>query len=273
MTDLTQTLVKALKKPHEIPFHLSREASRFARRRTTHREVKQMICDVLSVSNEKVDKYYTELKMKNDLLDDGPSSGDIISQYRLPNHTVLAYLCCRALKPDVIVETGVHRGKSSALLLEALNENNAGVLHSIDLPGTKADPVVDESSPYGTVSYELADESEIGSYVPNKLKSRWELHLGSSDELLEPLLNDVGQIDLFIHDSDHSYENMIFEFSTAYGYLSPNGCIISDDIDWNTAFSDFAQRNATEWSLLTNRVPKKYIQSEAMAGLASFSDQ
>lgn len=43
---------------------------------------------------------------------------------------------------------------------------------------------------------------------------------------------------LFFHDSDHSYENMFFEFLWAWNYLQAEA-IISDDIDGNDAFYDF----------------------------------
>lgn len=47
---------------------------------------------------------------------------------------------------------------------------------------------------------------------------------------------------IFFHDSDHSYENMRFEFQWAWNYLKVN-LIISDDIDGNNAFYDFCKKN------------------------------
>src|SRR6266480_7212838 len=46
----------------------------------------------------------------------------------------LAYALCRALKPSVVMETGVAYGVSTAFLLKALDVNRNGRLHSIDLP-------------------------------------------------------------------------------------------------------------------------------------------
>lgn len=45
---------------------------------------------------------------------------------------------------------------------------------------------------------------------------------------------------LFFHDSDHSYENMFFEFLWAWDHLKAE-VIISDDIDGNDAFFDFCK--------------------------------
>lgn len=45
---------------------------------------------------------------------------------------------------------------------------------------------------------------------------------------------------LFFHDSDHSYENMFFEFQWAWDHLGAE-VLISDDIDGNDAFFDFCK--------------------------------
>ena len=41
---------------------------------------------------------------------------------------------CRLLEPQVVLETGVAYGVSSAFILRALEENGHGILHSVDLP-------------------------------------------------------------------------------------------------------------------------------------------
>jgi hypothetical protein len=66
------------------------------------------------------------------------------------------------VKPDKVVETGVYKGSSSAVTLQALEDNNKGKLFSIDLPGTQQNPVIDSSSPYNTVKYNLSGENEVG---------------------------------------------------------------------------------------------------------------
>jgi cephalosporin hydroxylase len=44
---------------------------------------------------------------------------------------------------------------------------------------------------------------------------------------------------LFFHDSDHSYENMMFEFEWAWEILKVS-FIVSDDVSGNNSFKDFA---------------------------------
>ena len=50
---------------------------------------------------------------------------------------------------------------------------------------------------------------------------------------------------IFFHDSDHSYENMLFELEWAWNVLSAN-LMISDDIDGNDAFFDFCIKNQVD---------------------------
>src|SRR6266581_3100545 len=50
----------------------------------------------------------------------------------------------------------------------------------------------------------------------------------------------LGTIDVFIHDSLHTYDHMLWEYRAAYDHIRPGGLLISDDALWNSAFSEFA---------------------------------
>ena len=69
----------------------------------------------------------------------------------------------------------------------------------------------------------------------------------SSDarDLLPRLLNRLGKIGIFIHDSLHTYDHMMWEFETAYPHLLYGGLLISDDALWNNSFYDFARNIST----------------------------
>ena len=131
------------------------------------------------------------------------------------------YALCRYKKPDIVVETGVASGISSAYILAALEQNKKGRLYSIDMPGWQDAP--------------------SGWLIPDDLKKRWHLTLGRSSETLEPLLEKLSEIDIFLHDSDHSYRNMTWEFQTAWERLRPGGLLLSHNIDTNSAFEDFCR--------------------------------
>ena len=137
---------------------------------------------------------------------------------------LIQYAVVRALQPTVVVETGVAGGVSSAYLLLALQRNGRGILHSIDC---------------NDQAY-LLENQTVGWIVPDWLRSRWHLHLGDASELLAALLRELGEIDVFIHDSLHSYEQMNLEFHVAYPHLRPGGLLLADDALWNSAFPEFA---------------------------------
>jgi predicted O-methyltransferase YrrM len=145
--------------------------------------------------------------------------------------TVL-YAICRRQKPDIVVETGVASGVSSAYILCALEQNKHGQLYSIDLPG------------WG--------ENQSGWRIPDYLRHRWHLILGKSSERLGPLLEKVAEIDTFLHDSDHSYQNMSWEFQTAWAHLKAGGLLLAHNIDYNDAFSDFCHRHVVKGYSLTD---------------------
>jgi predicted O-methyltransferase YrrM len=154
----------------------------------------------------------------------------------------LLYMACRLLAPDHVVETGVWYGVSSAVVLAALKKNSNGSLISIDFP--PLDP---------------SARVEIGSAVSPELRQRWQLHIGPSSQLLPKLLKGFGQIQMFIHDSEHSYRNMLTEYSYAWEYLSPGGILISDDVHKSDAFLEFAWKVNHKPRVITKTPKGGYI--------------
>jgi hypothetical protein len=153
---------------------------------------------------------------------------------------VRLYAVLRETRPDLVVETGVCNGVSTAFLLLALQRNEAGKLWSIDLPEfaeTAYEPGTFWEGKGGAV---IPQGKEPGWMIPDDLRSRWELAIGRSQELLPSLLERLGTIDFFMHDSEHSYECMSFEFRHAYDALAPGGVLAADDVHANDAFADFA---------------------------------
>jgi hypothetical protein len=128
----------------------------------------------------------------------------------------------RHLKPKKIVETGVGHGVTSRFILEALALNGDGALWSIDLP-----PI---NPQWG---------SQVGMAVGEGHRDRWTLIKGSSRRHLPKLLSNLGEIDLFIHDSLHSERNVLWEMERGWAALRPNGVVVVDDIDANKAFELF----------------------------------
>jgi len=133
----------------------------------------------------------------------------------------LCYLACRQLRPRMVVETGVAYGVTSAYILQALADNGYGELHSIDLPPLRHDA-----------------DRYIGYLIPFHLRHRWKLRMGSARDVLPRVLSEAGSVDVFVHDSLHTYRNMKWEFGRALAALRRGGLLISDDIEVNRAFEE-----------------------------------
>ena len=48
-------------------------------------------------------------------------------------------------------------------------------------------------------------------------------------------------MDCFYHDSEHSYEHMVWEFTQAYPCIRPGGLLLSDDITSSGAWDAFTE--------------------------------
>ena len=147
------------------------------------------------------------------------------------------YILCKIIKPEKVVETGVGYGLSSMYILQAMNENKKGVLYSIDY-----------------VFRPWESKHMIGSSIPQHLRSNWNFVFGPSSQKLKKLLTSIGSIDVFFHDSLHTFKNMMFEFETVWPSIVDNGFLISDDISCNNAFYEFYSKlNLESFILLQER--------------------
>ncbi len=157
------------------------------------------------------------------------------------------YSLVRAMRPSVVVETGVCYGASSEYILEALKDNEHGVLYSIDLGNAPDEPPND-------------------FFVRPTLKDRWRLIIGDSKRELPRLLARLGQIDLFHHDSLHTYEHMMWEYETAFPYLGANGVLSSHDVRTTVSLGNPFRRNP--FSAFCERYNLRSVESRNM-GIAT----
>lgn len=139
----------------------------------------------------------------------------LVNSYASAYRWVL-YALVRQTRPHAVIETGVGRGVSTSAILLGLQANGGGDLYSI----------------------ELTKNEEKGVLVPKILRSNWHLIFGGAKNVLPDLLRKV-QVDMFFHDSLHSKEHMLFEFSTVDPYLRNGRVIMADNVDCNDAFASY----------------------------------
>jgi hypothetical protein len=144
----------------------------------------------------------------------------------------------RHLKPNHVVETGVAHGVTSRFILEALERSGGGHLWSIDLP-----------------PLERVWQKQVGMAVGGRNADRWSYIKGSSRRRLPELLSQLGQIDLFIHDSLHSERNVRFELDRAWAAVRPGGALVVDDVDVNWGFQSFTQTFSGHRSMICEAEP------------------
>jgi predicted O-methyltransferase YrrM len=135
------------------------------------------------------------------------------------------YVLVRALRPEIVVETGVLYGASSCHILAALDANGSGELHSIDLGTPPAEPPHDY-------------------LVRPDLLGRWDYIEGEIRNELPPLLARLGHIDMFYHDSLHTLEQMTWEYQTASRWLRADGVLASHDVQVCDGFLGIFRENA-----------------------------
>ncbi|MBX8632006.1 MAG: class I SAM-dependent methyltransferase [Thermoplasmata archaeon] len=179
-----------------------------------------------------------------DALDEGVAVASVAGQISGKNlwsldtdKGVILYAVTRVLRPSFCVETGVGPGVSSTFFLSALEKTGHGHLHSIDI-GEK----------YG----EEAETYPVGFLVPEELKNRWTLHVGDSRRLLVPLLNRLRTIDLFLHDSSHETEHVMFELTAAWRHMK-KGIIFVDNSSWTDAPELFSRNVGTDMIQLSGK--------------------
>jgi len=129
-------------------------------------------------------------------------------------------------RPGIVVETGLESGWGAEHILKGLDDNDRGHLWSIDpsvQPAFKENPIVHPRFTW--------------------IEKR-------SQDALELLFREIGPFDLFIHDSDHSFECQSWEYERALEYVRPGGIIATDDPfvmdshgEWHHAWFKFLERH------------------------------
>jgi predicted O-methyltransferase YrrM len=134
------------------------------------------------------------------------------------------YGLTRWLRPAVIVESGGYIGMSSAFILKAL-----------------ADEELTTAKLY---SIEWSRECDQGALIPEELRSATGGFVPMRGKVEDFLKRDQlpSSIDMFLHDSSHSYRHMLWEFRQFWPRLRDSGLLLSHDVQMNAAFPEFVAK-------------------------------
>jgi predicted O-methyltransferase YrrM len=137
------------------------------------------------------------------------------------------YGLTRWLQPAVVVESGGFIGMSSAFILKALTDEKltTAKLYSI----------------------EWSEECEQGALIPDDLRSTSSGFVPMRGKVEDFLKRDQlpRSIDMFLHDSSHSYRHMLWEFRQFWPRLRDGGLLVSHDVQMNAAFPEFVAKTYT----------------------------
>lgn len=137
------------------------------------------------------------------------------------------YAAVRALKPRLVVETGVDRGLGSIAICSALlrnrEEGHAGRYFGTDISTSAGALFVDKYKSVGTILY------------------------GDSIESIRRM---QGPIDLFINDSDHSADYERREYETVHPLLSDKALVIGDNAHVTDALLQFSRKHGRSFAFL-----------------------
>lgn len=156
------------------------------------------------------------------------------AQYAIGSGTLFfLYAAVRAVRPSLVLETGVANGCSSFYFLNAMLKNGCGVLHSVDV------------------------SADVAGCLSECERDLWTLHVLQGPDYranFADVISRLKDIDLFLHDSNHCYRWMRHEYETVFPKLSRTGLLASDDVDNTYAFVDFCDEQGIGASLLVDRV-------------------
>lgn len=129
------------------------------------------------------------------------------------------YAIIRAAQPQHVVETGTHLGLGSCVIAAALLRNGHGRLTTIDI-----DP-------------------DAGYLIGEPWASVIDRRTGDSSELLAGL----SDVDIFLHDSLHTYEYETRELTAVEPNLCAQAIVLSDNAHQSSALSDWAERSGRHY--------------------------
>jgi predicted O-methyltransferase YrrM len=133
----------------------------------------------------------------------------------------ILYTLVKIYEPEIVLETGVANGISTQMILKKLPSKS--VLHSFDV--------------------------NLDSFKSVPVSANWKHHLINVNNPKKSFAFEIAKInrnvDIWVHDSDHSKFWQTFEYKQALKLLKPGGFLISDDINSSSAWAELFHNKET----------------------------
>ncbi len=151
----------------------------------------------------------------------------------LGNGAQLLYSMVRLIQPEVVVEIGSARGKSTCCLALACKDNGRGKVYAID-PHMK-NPWSDHQTTGDNLEFLLGKVKAYG--------------LQDQVEVIRAISPDAAKgwnrpIDLIFIDGDHTYEGVKADFELFQPFFSEKALVVFHDTTWN--YSDWEKTRAEQ---------------------------
>jgi Methyltransferase domain len=135
------------------------------------------------------------------------------------------YAIVRARQPETVVETGTHLGLGSCVIAGALLRNGHGRLITIDIDSDSGHLIAEPWA--GVIDRRIASSVEALASIPG--------------------------VDMFLHDSLHTYEYELAELTAVEPNLNSAAIVLSDNAHDSRALSDWAERTGRHYLFFKER--------------------
>ena len=152
---------------------------------------------------------------------------------------IVWYCLIRIERPATVVETGTEKGLGSLIIQKALDMNNHGKLYTLDL------------DKYAGSLLDLIDKEKISLIIGDSIHS----------------ISSIKEIDLFIHDSDHSAEHERKELEAIETKLSSNAFVLSDNSHITNELYNWSKKMGRKYVFI-KEVPKDHWYGGAGVGIS-----
>ena len=114
----------------------------------------------------------------------------------------LLHALVRTIKPDVIVETGTHKGFSALMMAKAIQQNGNGHLYTVDMADHGVRALFERFGVSSFITFYKAKSTDVLQSMPRTRK-----------------------VDFLWLDADHAEESVLAEIKTALPYLKPGSYV------------------------------------------------